>query len=288
LNRSAPFSILLKPPQEREFKKLRVSCATLRRSPFVRSPMRRSTILLTIALTAIVGIGRGLAAVAVEGKDQALHGIYKAVAHDNRTATPGIDGKFNFQPDGTFFYARKTATDTIVTKGVYNFDGAQVTLIKGKGQSNWPQFWDSPAIMTVTPSGDLQMKGLTYAASLIGKVFVPGRYLCPNAPANHYYFSPTGGYKYKGQATSTGEYWVEKTPDPTNGQEKITLVLNILRIDGKRVSFHQLVDLDADGGFTLDGKYKYRRAAEIAPTTNDAKTPTTSATEPKTSTDAAP
>lgn len=248
--------------------------------------MRRSTLFLVIALTAIVGVGRGLAAVAGEGKDPTLHGIYKAVARDNKTTTPGIDGKFNFRNDGVFFFARKTSATTIVTKGVYNFDGSQITLIKGKNKTPWPEFWDSPAIMTMTPTGDIQMKGLTYSASLIGKIFTPGRYLCPNAPANHYYFSPDGGYKYKGQATSTGEYWVEKTPDSTSGQDKITLVLNILRIDGKRVCFHQLIDLDADGGFTIDGKYKYERALDVAtaPITEvKQSTPTT-----KTQTDAAP
>jgi hypothetical protein len=239
--------------------------------------MRRSTILLSLSLAAVFGIGQGLAVAGRGGQAPTLHGIYKAVARDNKTTTPGIDGKFNFQPDGKFFFARKTATDTIVTKGSYNFDGTQITLIKTKGGA-WPEFWDSPAFMSITPTGDLQMKGLTYSASLIGKIFVPGLYLCPNAPVNHYYFSPTGGYKYKGQATSTGEYWVEKLPDTATGQDKITLVLNILRIDGKRVSFHQLVDLDADGGFTLDGKYKYRRAADVAPV----------AQEPKPAADAAP
>jgi hypothetical protein len=235
--------------------------------------MRRSTILLIIALTAVVGVGRGLAAVTGEGKDPTLHGIYKAVAHDNKTATtPGVDGKFNFRSDGTFFFARKTADTTLVTKGVYNFDGSQITLIKGKNKTPWPEFWDSPAIMSMTPTGDIQMKGLTYSASLIGKIFTPGRYLCPNMPANHYYFTQDGGYKYKGQATSTGEFWVEKNPDATSGQDKITLVLNILRIDGKRVSFHQLIDLDADGGFTIDGKYKYQRASDM---------PTTTTTDPK-------
>src|SRR5579862_1544737 len=241
--------------------------------------MRRSPIHISLSLAAVVCVGQALAVAVRNSQAPTLHGLYKAVAHDNKTSTPGIDGKFNFQPDGKFFFARKTATETLITKGVYNFDGTQITLIKSKG-GTWPDFWESPAIMTITPTGDLQMKGLTYTANLIGKIFVPGMYLCPAAPINHYYFSPTGGYKYKGQATSTGEYWVEKTADTTSGQDKVTLVLNILRIDGKRVSFHQLVDLDADGGFTLDGKYKYRRAGDVTPTTQETKPATATTTDP--------
>lgn len=233
--------------------------------------MRRSTILLTVALAGILCVGRGLAAAAHESKGQTLDGIYKAVAHDNKATAPGADGKFDFKANGKFTYTLKTATTTEETNGVYNYDGSQITLIKVKGHGTWPAYWDSPAVMTITPTGDLQMKGLTYSASLIGKVFVPGRYLCPDAPINHYYFSASGGYKYKGQATSTGEYWVEKAQDPTTNQDKISLVLNILRVDGKRVSYHQIIDLDADGGFTLDGKYKYRRAADIAPVASSEK-----------------
>jgi hypothetical protein len=234
--------------------------------------MRRSTFFLILALAGIIGVGKGLAAVA-QDKGPNLRGIYKAVAHNSKENTPGLDGKFNFRPDGTFFYARKTAEANIVTKGVYNFDGTQVTLIKGKYKTPWPENWDSPAVMTATQTGDLQMKGVTYTASLIGKIFVPGRYLSPAAPANHYYFTPEGGYKYKGQASSTGEYWVEKTADATSGQDKVTLVLNILRIDGKRVCYHQVIDLDPDGGFTIDGKYKYRRAADVMPAASEAKAP---------------
>lgn len=185
-----------------------------------------------------------------------IHGFFKAVAKDNHSQD--MDGKFEFKENGKFTFTRKTATETLVSQGTYDDDGSQISLSKGKEKSAWPEFWPAKPVLTIQQNGDLQMGQQTYAASLIGKVFTPGLYLCPASPINHYYFSPAGGYKYKGLAVSTGEYWVEKNTDTATGQDQVTLVLNILRIDGKRVSFHQIIPLDADGGFTLEKKYKYK------------------------------
>jgi hypothetical protein len=192
--------------------------------------------------------------------NQYIHGFFKAVAKDNRSLD--LDGKFEFKEDGKFIFTRKTAAETIVTKGSYTDDGSTIILSKGKEKGPWPEFWPAAAALTVQPNGDLQMGTQTYAASLIGKIFTPGLYLCPASPVNHYYFSASGGYKYKGQAMSTGEYWVEKGTDLTSGQDTVTLVLNILRIDGKRVSFHQIITMDPDGGFTLEKKFRYKLAGE--------------------------
>ncbi|HEY3781536.1 MAG TPA: hypothetical protein VGL56_10660 [Fimbriimonadaceae bacterium] len=226
-----------------------------------------------------------LSAFAAPTKGQTtIHGFFKAVAKNNRSLD--MDGKFEFKETGRFTFTRKTATETIVTTGDYTDDGTTIKLSKGKEKTPWPEFWPVDSTLAIQPNGDLLMGTQTYAASLIGKAFTPGLYLCPASPINHYYFSAAGGYKYKGQAVSTGEYWVEKGIDPTTSQETVTLVLNILRIDGKRVSFHQIVQLDPDGGFTLEKKFKYKLASQSvvegksvsrpAPTadTNDKPAPT--------------
>lgn len=195
--------------------------------------------------------------------ESVLTGLFKAVAFDNKAAhIPGIDGKFKFNADGTFTFMRKTLTDTLWTKGTYEMDGDKLKLTPD-GKSVWPEFWPNPALVTISSNGELQMYGLDYEPSIIGKSFDPGYYQCDKNPKVHYYFDRNGGYKYTGQGMSTGEYWAEKEIDPDTKAERVFLILNILRVDGKRCNFHQRIDIEADGTFTMEHKFKYKKAEVV-------------------------
>lgn len=190
-----------------------------------------------------------------------IQGLFKAPATDNHTNKPGIDCKFRFKADGTFEYTEKTMTATIVTHGNYTFDEGVIDLTPAAANANWPSYWSNPAQLTENSEGALTMKDITYEPSLIGKAFVPGLYRCDKNKNLRYYFNPMGGYKYTGLASSTGEYWVQQTTD-TTGKPTPYLILNILRVDGKRVNYHQKLDIDNNGtSFTVDGKYTYRKSA---------------------------
>jgi hypothetical protein len=225
--------------------------------------MLHRSVLLVIATAALAQCS--LAQTAVKGaavsREPSVIGLYKAVGIGNKVQVPGTDGKFKFNEDGTFTFTRKTLTTTLVTHGTYTMDGTTVKLMPAKKDAEWPDYWEKTPTLNRNTTGDLEMGGLTYQASLIGTAFAPGLYRCEKTPAIHYFFDRNGGYKYTGQGMSTGEYWVEKETDATTKTDQVVLILNILRIDGKRVNFHQRIPLEADGGFTLEKKFNYHRIA---------------------------
>lgn len=191
-------------------------------------------------------------------------GMYKAPIADNHAAPEGGDGKFKFLADGTFEYSRKTTAVNPITHGTYTVGGNTVELEPNGKDANWPATWPQTVTLKIKESGDLEMNGLVFTSNLIGKAFEPGRYDCGKTPNIHYYFDRNGGYKYTGLGVSTGDYWVQKETDPVTGESKVYVVLSILRIDGKLTRFHQKVELDPDGSFTMLGKYKYTRATTVA------------------------
>jgi hypothetical protein len=226
--------------------------------------IQRSLLLPLLAILASASVAQGLTTLSAAKTTSSITGLYKAVALDNKTNIPGIDGKFKFSEDGTFQFTRKTFAGTLITHGSYSVEGTEIKLTPAKHNAVWPDFWAKPAVLTVAPTGELAMNGLTFTPSLIGKMFAPGLYRCEKAAAIHYFFDRNGGYKYTGQGMSTGEYWVEEMQEPETNAKKVTLILNILRIDGKRVNFHQHIALDEDGGFTLEKKYKYKKVESVA------------------------
>lgn len=217
--------------------------------------MKRATFLMIALAITTIGWAQAQENHAVLAA-RTMQGLYKAAAVDNSEKTPGIDCKFKFMPNGTFQFTQKTMTATVVTIGTYTLGDTTVELRPAPTHANWPHFWGAKTTLTIGDGGDLKLGDLDYTPSLIGKEFEPGWYKCESSPAIHYFFDRNGGYKYTGQGTSTGEYWVAKETDPTTNTDKVYLVVNILRVDGKRVNFHQRIDI-VDGGFVMEGKFKY-------------------------------
>ena len=211
------------------------------------------------ALAATAGAQTKMHHTAVKGR-AVIQGVFKAITTDNQDRTPGVDCKFKFMADGTFKFFQKGKNGAMITNGIYEMESGVIDLKPAAMNANWPAFWTSPAELTQNAAGALIMMNITYEPSLIGKVFTPGLYRCDGHPNLRYYFNPDGGYKYTGQATSTGEYWVQRTTDPNTNEDKVALILNILRVDGQLVNYHQKVDVTDNGtSFTIDERYTYRK-----------------------------